>query len=158
MQKANMFFAQSCEKGIVNACVKTGKVYYDNKQYKEAAKNFYEACGMESPEGCHIAAFLTEKGNGVEEDLIMAGEIYKKGCELGYETSCKQAKQLEGLTPETVAQMKLQRKQEEERQIKAAEKKRADEEKKNGGLLFSKYKIIRTSEGNDPVEINSAKK
>ena len=34
----------------------------------------------------------------------------------------------------------------------------ADEEKKNGGLLFSKYKIIRTSEGNDPVEINSAKK
>ena len=127
---AAVFFEKSCEKGIVNACVKTGKVYYDNKQYKEAAKNFYEACGMESPEGCHIAAFLTEKGNGVEEDLIMAGEIYKKACELGYETSCKQAEQLGGLTPETVAQMKLQRKQEEERQIKAAEKKKADEEKK----------------------------
>ena len=29
----------------------------------------------------------------------------------------------------------------------------ADEEKKNGGLLFSKYKIIRTSECNDHVEI-----
>lgn len=29
----------------------------------------------------------------------------------------------------------------------------ADEEKKNSGLLFSKYKIIRASEGNDHVEI-----
>ena len=128
-QKANMFFVQSCERGIVNACVKTGKVYYDNKQYKDATKNFYEACGMESPEGCHFAAFITEKGNGVEEDLITAGEIYKKACDLGYETSCKPAKQLSGLTPEKVAQMKLQRKQEEERQIKAEQQKKAEEEK-----------------------------
>ena len=129
-QKANMFFAQSCEKGIVNACVKTGKVYYENKQYKDAAKLFYESCGMESPEGCHIAAYLTEKGFGIEEDLVLAGFIYKKACELGYYTSCRPAKQLSGLTPEKVAQIKLKKKQEEEQKRILEEQKRADEEKK----------------------------
>ena len=129
-QKANMFFAQSCERGIVNACVKTGKVYYDNKQYKDAAQLFYEACGMDSPEGCHFAAFLTENGYGVEEDLTIAGKIYQKACDIGYEISCKSAKQLAGITPDKIAKMKLERKQEEERKIKAAQQKKADQEKK----------------------------
>ena len=129
-QKANMFFTQSCEKGIVNACVKTGKTYYDNKQFKEAAKLFYESCGMESPEGCHTAAYITEKGKGIEDDLILAGAIYKKACELGYDASCKPAKALAGLTPEKAVQMKQQRKEEEEHRKVAEAKRKAEEEKK----------------------------
>ena len=88
-QKANMSFARSCEKGFVNACVKTGQIYYNNKQFKDAAKLFFEACGKDSPEGCHTAAYITEQGMGTEEDLIsLAGAIYKKACDLGYEASC----------------------------------------------------------------------
>ena len=126
-QKANMFFAQSCEKGIVNACVKTGKIYYNINKKKEAAKLFYEACGMESPEGCHIAAFVTEKGAGITDDLILAAEIYKKACDLGYEASCKQAKELAGINSENVERIKLERKQEEERRIEAEKQRKAEE-------------------------------
>ena len=128
-QKANMFFAQSCERGVVNACVKTAQIYYNNKQFKDAAKLFYEACGMDSPEGCQAAAYVTEKGLGTEEDLILAGAIYKKACDLGYSSSCKAAKQFKGLTSENVAAMKLKRKQDEERKKEAEAKKKADEEK-----------------------------
>ena len=129
-QKANMFFAQSCAKGVINACLKTGKVYYNNKQFKDAAKLFYESCGMDLPEGCHIAAYITEKGAGVTDDLMLAGAIYNKACDLGYSASCKQAKALKGLTPEKVAQMKANRKQEEERKKAAEAQKKANEEKK----------------------------
>ena len=92
--KAAEFFEKSCEKGIVNACVKTGKIAYDKNQKKEAAKYFYESCGMESPEGCHIAAFVTEKGAGIEQNTEIANKIYQKACNFGYETSCKQIKQV----------------------------------------------------------------
>lgn len=129
-QKSTIYFAQSCRKGIVNACIKIGKKDYDSNRHKEAAKIFYEACGMESPEGCHIAAFLTEKGTGVEDDLVLAGAIYKKACSLGYDASCKPAKALEGITPETAARMKQQAKEEEERKKAEAAKKKAEEEKK----------------------------
>ncbi len=129
-QKANMAFAQSCERGVVNACVKTGQVYFNNKQFKDAAKLFYEACGMDSPEGCQAAAYVTEKGMGIEDDLVLAGAIYKKACNLGYNASCKSAKQFEGLTYEQVAELKLKMKQEEERRKAAEAKRKAEEEKK----------------------------
>ena len=130
LQKANMAFAQSCERGVVNACVKTGQVYFNNKQFKDAVKLFYEACGMDSPEGCQAAAYVTEKGMGIEDDLVLAGAIYKKACNLGYNASCKSAKQFEGLTYEQVAELKLKMKQEEERRKAAEAKKKAEEEKK----------------------------
>jgi len=129
-QKANMAFAQSCDRGVVNACVKTGQVYFNNKQFKDAVKLFYEACGMDSPEGCQAAAYVTEKGMGIEDDLVLAGAIYKKACNLGYNASCKSAKQFEGLTYEQVAELKLKMKQEEERRKAAEAKKKAEEEKK----------------------------
>lgn len=125
-QKSNMFFAQSCERGVVNACVKTGRIYFQNKQYKDAAKLFYESCGMESPEGCHIAAYVTAKGMGVEEDLILAGAVYKKACELGYEASCRPAKQLSGVTPEKLEQIK----EKQEHQKLVEEKRKAEENRK----------------------------
>ena len=110
-QKANMFFVQSCERGVVNACVKTGKTYYNNKQFKDAAKLFYEACGKDSPEGCHTAAYITEQGMGTEEDLIfLAGAIYKKACDLGYEASCSHLeKKYYGYSPKENVQNKPQK-------------------------------------------------
>ena len=88
-EKSLKFFEKSCEKGIVEACLETGKSLYEKKQYKEAAQHFYEACGMNSKEGCHLAAYVTEKGSGKEENAVLAGIIYKKACNLGYEASCK---------------------------------------------------------------------
>lgn len=136
--KANRFFEQSCEKGIINACVKTAKVYYENARFKDAAKLLYESCGMESPEGCHLAAYVTERGEGIDEDLIFAGLIYEKACRLGYDTSCKMAKKFAGLTPEKVALMKLERQEEEERQRKKIEAERAREEKKRAEIAKRK--------------------
>jgi len=129
-QKANMFFAQSCERGVVNACVKTARIYYNNKQFKDAAKLFYEACGMDSPEGCQAAAYITEKGLGTEEDLILAGAIYQKACDLGFKTSCKSAKQFKGLTPDKVAVMKLKMQMEEKHRKETEAKIKAEKEKK----------------------------
>ena len=59
------------------------------KQFKEAAKHFYETCGMKSPEGCHLAGYVTERGEGVEKNSEIAKAIYKKACDSGYEASCK---------------------------------------------------------------------
>lgn len=87
-QKAAVFYEKSCNKGIVNACVKTGKSYYDNNRKKDAAKLFYDACGMESPEGCHLAGYVTETGAGVEQNAELAQKIYKKACSFGYTASC----------------------------------------------------------------------
>ncbi|MBO7126507.1 sel1 repeat family protein [bacterium] len=139
-QKANMAFAQSCERGVVNACVKTGKANYQDGQFKEAEKHFTEACGMDSPEGCHIIAYFIERGIGVISDLVLAGAIYKKACELGYDASCKPAKALAGLTPEKAAQMKQQRKDEEERR-KADEARRKDEAERRKAEKEKKDKI-----------------
>ena len=136
--KANRFFEQSCEKGIINACVKTAKVYYENSRFKDAAKLLYESCGMESPEGCHLAGYVTERGEGTDEDLIFAGLIYEKACRLGYDTSCKMAKKFAGLTPEKVAMMKLERLEEEERQRKKMEAEKAKEEKKRAEIARRK--------------------
>ena len=88
-ETANKFFQKSCQKGIVNACVKMGEINYNKKKYGEAAKYFYEACGMKSPDGCHFAAFITEKGYGVERNAKVALRIYSKACELGDNVSCK---------------------------------------------------------------------
>ena len=88
-QKSLEFFKKSCEKGIVEACLETGKADYDKKQYKEAAKHFYETCGMKSPEGCHLAGYVTERGEGVEKNSEIAKAIYKKACDSGYEAGCK---------------------------------------------------------------------
>ncbi len=160
-QKAEIFFAKSCEKGFVNACVKTGQVYFNNKRFKDAAKLFYEACGMDSPEGCQAAAYITEKGMGIEDDLVLAGAIYKKACNLGYNASCKFAKQFEGLTYEQVAEMKLKMKQEEElrkaaeAKRKAAEAKRkAEEEKKRAEA--EKRKAEKEKKDKITAELNQA--
>ena len=88
-QKSLEFFKKSCEKGIVEACLATGKSDYDKKQYKEAAKHFYETCGMKSPEGCYLAGYVTERGEGVGQNAEIAKAIYKKACEYGYEAGCK---------------------------------------------------------------------
>ena len=128
-QKANEFFAQSCEKGVISACVKAGNVYLKNNNFKDAEKLFYKACGMDSPEGCHFAAFVTERKFELEDNLILAGAIYKKACELGYSVSCKQAKDLDGLTPYKAKEKKLKIQQDEERRKAAEEKRRAREEK-----------------------------
>lgn len=93
-ETANKFFQKSCQKGIVNACVKMGETNYNKKNYAEATKYFYEACGMESPDGCHFAAFVTEKGYGVERNIKVAKRIYDKACKLGDKTSCKMDKNL----------------------------------------------------------------
>ena len=86
--KSLEFFEKSCEKGVVEACLETGKAFYDTKQYEKASKHFYEACGMESPEGCHLAALVTENGYGKEKNEALAGKIYKKACSLEYKASC----------------------------------------------------------------------
>ncbi len=88
-EKSLKFFEKSCEKGIVEACLETGKSDYEKKQYKEAAKHFYETCGMESPEGCHLAGYVTERGEGVGQNAEIAKAIYKKACDSGYEAGCK---------------------------------------------------------------------
>ena len=90
-QKSLEFFKKSCEKGIVEACLETGKYDYDKKQYKEAAKHFYESCGMKSPEGCHLAGYVTERGEGVGQNAEIAKAIYKKACDSGYEASCNKS-------------------------------------------------------------------
>ena len=87
-EKSLEFFEKSCEKGVVEACLEAGKVLYDTKQYEKASKHFYEACGMESPEGCHFAALVTENGYGKEKNEALAGQIYKKACFLEYKASC----------------------------------------------------------------------
>ena len=91
-EKSLQFFEKSCGKGVVEACLERGKLLYDRKEYKEASKHFYESCGMESPEGCHLAAFVTEKGYGKEENTALAEKIYKKACGFGYKASCKTTK------------------------------------------------------------------
>ncbi|MBR4531030.1 sel1 repeat family protein [bacterium] len=96
---------KSCEKGIVEACVETGKTYYDSNKKKEAAKHFYDACGMKSPEGCQLAGYVTERGEGTEKDIPLAKKIYQlvsdmgykvssgiNGCYFGYEEACKGGK------------------------------------------------------------------
>ena len=153
-QKSIIYFAQSCKKGIVNACIKIGKKDYDSNRHKEAAKLFYEACGMESPEGCHTAAYITEKGEGIEDDLVLAGAIYKKACNLGYDASCKSAKQFEGLTYEQLAEMKLKMKQEEERRKAAEAKRKAEEEKKRAEA--EKRKAEKEKKDKITAELNKA--
>lgn len=115
------FFEKSCEKGIVEACVETGKAHYDNKKNKEAAKNFYDACGMKSPEGCQLAAYVTERGEGVEKDIALARQIYRlaqnlgyntyttniNGCYFGYEEACKGGKLVAKTTPKKTNTSKI---------------------------------------------------
>ena len=88
-EKSLKFFEKSCEKGVVEACLETGKSLYEKKQYKEAAKHFYETCGMNSKEGCQLAGYVTERGEGVEHNEEIARAIYKKACDSGYEETCK---------------------------------------------------------------------
>ncbi len=97
---------KSCEKGLVEACIETGKAYSEKNRKKEAAKLFYEACGMKSPEGCQLAAYVTQKGEGVEQDIPLSKRIYQflsamgyeapstniNGCYFGYEAACKGGK------------------------------------------------------------------
>ena len=70
-----------------------GELNYNKKNYSEAAKYFYEACGMESPDGCHFSAFVTERGLGVEKNMRVAQRIYSKACDLGDKTSCNMSEQ-----------------------------------------------------------------
>jgi len=100
------FLEQSCDKGIVEACVETGKVYLNKNRKKEAAKLFYDACGMKSPEGCQLAGYVTQRGEGVEQDIPLSRKIYQlaqnlgyntytasiNGCHFGYEEACKSGK------------------------------------------------------------------
>ena len=105
-EKSLKFFEKSCEKGVVEACLETGKSDYDKKQYKEAAKHFYESCGMKSAEGCQLAGYVTERGEGVDQNRMLANKIYQtarelgynayagniQGCYFGYEEACKGGK------------------------------------------------------------------
>ena len=105
-EKSLKFFEKSCEKGVVEGCLETGKAGYDKKQYKEAAKHFYESCGMKSAEGCQLAGYVTERGEGVVQNRTLANKIYQtarelgynayagniQGCYFGYEDACKGGK------------------------------------------------------------------
>ena len=99
------FFEKSCEKGVVEACIETGKLYFSKEKKEEAAKYFYESCGMKSPEGCHLAGFVTKTGNGVAQNNTLANKIFQlakdlgyggsiNGCFFGYEDACKGRKRV----------------------------------------------------------------
>ena len=101
--KALKFFNKSCEKGVVEGCLETAKSNFEKGRKKEAAQQFYETCGMKSPEGCHLSGYVTERGEGVEQNRILANKIYQiarnlgyntyagnvNGCYFGYEDACK---------------------------------------------------------------------
>lgn len=86
---ALQYFEKACERGITDACVKAGKIYYDNSVEDKAYDLFSTSCGWESAEGCHITAFFTETGYHEKRNANIARELYKKACENGYKLSCK---------------------------------------------------------------------
>jgi len=88
-EQAVAFFEKACEKGVVDGCIKSGKIYYEKDDEKRSFALFSNACGWESGEGCHIAAYMTEIGYGTEINKNIAEMIYKKACDNRYELSCK---------------------------------------------------------------------
>ncbi|MDX9805223.1 MAG: hypothetical protein RBT87_05245 [bacterium] len=88
-EQAVAFFEKACEKGVVDGCIKSGKIFYEKDNEKKSYELFSNACGWESGEGCHITAYMTEIGYGEERSKNIAEMLYKKACENGYELSCK---------------------------------------------------------------------
>jgi len=92
-EKSLAFFEKACVGGVVSACIKAGNIWYERKDEK-ATQFFSDACAWESPEGCHLTAFLTEIGFGVEKQKIVAEKLYEKACVDGYQISCIMLKNL----------------------------------------------------------------
>lgn len=88
-EQAVAFFEKACEKGVVDGCIKSGKIFYEKDNEKKSYELFSNACSWESGEGCHITAYMIETGYGEERSKNIAEMLYRKACDNGYELSCK---------------------------------------------------------------------
>jgi TPR repeat protein len=59
------------------------------KNEREAAVMFEKACSWQDGAGCDGLGALYQTGTGVAADAAKAAVLYAKGCQLGYEASCK---------------------------------------------------------------------
>jgi TPR repeat protein len=93
-EQSLQYFERACSQGVVDGCIKAGRNHYDKGNFEQAFTHFSDACGWESPEGCHITAFMIETGMGTERDQNIATMLYKKACDSRYEISCRMHKNI----------------------------------------------------------------
>jgi len=88
-----------CDLNDSNRCKELGDIYYkpelnQTKNYKKAKIYFEKSCELNNSDGCIAFGLLYEYGNGVDKNLTIAQNIYKKACDLGENLGCDSYKNL----------------------------------------------------------------
>ncbi len=91
---AAIMFELGCQTGDAESCRRVGVMTMKGKGVPkdlDAARLYLtDACAWDDYEGCDALADLLKK-----DDLAKAVNVAKRGCELGYDPSCRKAKTLE---------------------------------------------------------------
>jgi len=75
--------------GLFANDIKKGIGLYAKGSYKRAAKVLPKGCAAGDARSCYFAGYLYSNGLGVNQDMKMAIEFYKKGCAGKMTKACK---------------------------------------------------------------------
>ena len=115
---ASSLYKKACEQAeqscnmfeYADQCSFLGELYYTGDRIKQNLKNatmfFNKACNLKHAASCHQLAKIYEFGktskdhiDKIDINYKAAAELYKKACELGFNTDCTKAESLLNSTP-----------------------------------------------------------
>ena len=89
-------YGRGCELNYGPACLNGGIISYKQKSFEQAATLYEKGCGLGEMGACASFGLLLETGEGVAANNVLAGEYYKKACDVGDQRSCERFHHLQG--------------------------------------------------------------
>lgn len=89
LQKAVDYYDRACSGGFVSSCAHLALLYEQAENYEYAAIYHQNGCDAGDAKACSSIARMYYYGQGVSQNEQKAKELFKKSCDLGDETGCK---------------------------------------------------------------------
>jgi hypothetical protein len=92
--KAFYWYKKSAENGFVNAQEELAAIYYQNKEFNNAFNWYSKAANSNHSRAQYVLGYMYLNGIGVEKNRKNAKSWFKKSCNLGYNNSCEEIKNM----------------------------------------------------------------
>jgi hypothetical protein len=89
LQQAVNYYDRACSAGLASSCAHLALLYEQGGNYVYAATYHQNGCDAGDAKECSAIARMYYEGGSVSQDAQKAQELFKKACDLGDETGCK---------------------------------------------------------------------
>lgn len=89
LQQAVNYYDRACSAGLASSCAHLALLYEQAENYEYAAIYHQNGCDANDAKECSLIARMYYYGQGVSQNEQKAKELFKKSCDLGDETGCK---------------------------------------------------------------------